>query len=437
MVGGALAGGLLGVAQVAVFSRFLGRAGYGRLALVMGAVAFVKQIVGVRVWEWVTRDLAAAVEARRAGEAADVFRAGLVVSAAVNAVTFVATSAASGLLAAWFVRGQVGAGPIVLYAGTLAASWSYDSCFATLRVLGQFRYLAIQGVVSSAVRVPLLAAVLFASTSAGLADDAVLVRLLGAYVIYEAAFSTQLLLKARRELRAALGPRPAGEPRRSLRSVVARAKGVLFVGSILDTVRLVATRADVLVLGWFVGLEEVALYTAANNFIDGISRVVSPLPQVVFSRVARLAAAKKVEELLALVRKTAWLGLAGGAGMAAALHLLAPALIRLVNGPAYADAVPLLRVLAVIPIWLAGIWMAPTFTSVGRLRWSLEFNLVIVAGKLLALALLVPSSGAWGLAVVNAGYYAVVPLFAAAYYVRVRRLVRSEAFRAGAEEPAR
>jgi O-antigen/teichoic acid export membrane protein len=305
----------------------------------------------------------------------------------------------------------------LVYCGTLAASWSYDACFAVLRTLGRFRFLAIQGVIATAVRVPFLG---FAIVASGSLDV-----LLAAYVVYEGVWSAWLVWKTDREFARAFGVSLRLAPSRPIREVVTEARSLLLVNSALDTVKLVTSRADTLALGWFRPPSEVALYQAAFTFFDGLLRVQQQLYMVLFSHATRLAGRGDHEGLLRLGRSVGSLGLAVGAVIGAALAVGAPYLVWLVFGADYEASTPLLRWLALGALSCSGLWMQPLFVSMGRSSWGLAYNVALLCLKLALLGALTPTHGARGVAMAVGMYYGSVPLFGLGFYLRARAALRA------------
>jgi O-antigen/teichoic acid export membrane protein len=211
----------------------------------------------------------------------------------------------------------------------------------------------------------------------------------------------------------------------------------VIVGSVMDTLKLAATRLDVLVLGWLRAPVAVANYQAAWNFVELTQRVTQPITMVAFADLAKLGATGQGREIARLVGKLSLLALAVTLPACTLLYLLAPALCHLVYGPGYPDAPRLLQLLAFSLLWLTGLWMLPSFVSVGKPMWGLEVVGLMTAVKVLLLVLLAPAHGAAGVAIASLAYALVVPLVLPLYLLRLRRWVSSPEFlaRVPAEPP--
>lgn len=108
---------------------------------------------------------------------------------------------------------------------------------------------------------------------------------------------------------------------------------------------------NTLVLGLICGEREVAWYSLGariTGFVNGLS---TPVTQAVFPRASLLFAGPR-EQAWTLLRRVTLLLLPALALVALALGLFAPLVVRLLAGPDYAGAVPVLRILAVMPLLL-------------------------------------------------------------------------------------
>src|SRR5262249_40300657 len=150
---------------------------------------------------------------------------------------------------------------VVGYGLVLLVNWTYDVAFAVLRVSGKFRFLAAQQVAMSVVRIVVTG------------GSVILWRRLDAtilsYIVVEVIASAWLSFQATRAFHAEIGVsvwRARGATRVPMANLV-------IIGSVMDTLKLAATRLDVLVLGWFRAPVAVANYQAAWNFLDLTQRV--------------------------------------------------------------------------------------------------------------------------------------------------------------------
>jgi O-antigen/teichoic acid export membrane protein len=421
MVGGQIASAALGLVQVAILSRALGKDLYGALVLISTAVITVRQLLSVRVWEWTTRDFTYAFEHRDRARAAFVIKSGLWTGALVNALSLALLTATAPLIARLLLKGQAPTELLVVFGATLLGSFGHDTCFAALRAAGLFRYLSLQGIAIAALRVLVLGATALATRA--------LAAVVWAYVAIELASGAWLLLKMSRVFTGAFATPFWRIPTPGFIAALRRNKRLLFFGSLLDTLKLATARVDVLVLGYLATPASVAVYQAAYSFVDGLNRVTSPVSLVTFSELSRAAAHGDGGGLLRMVRRLRLAGLAGGAALCLGLFAAAPWLLRLVYGREFGDATPVLQALSVTLIWFGTLWMQPAFAAVGKSHWGLEVAAGSIAVKLVLLGLLAPSYAAFGVAVANAIYH-LIPLAVSPWYLaRLKSLVMAPSFK--------
>lgn len=223
-----------------------------------------------------------------------------------------------------------------------------------------------------------------------------------------------------------------------------------FIGLAL-TYREVAARVptwhsirDALSMGWsmFLFRGSVSLYTAGNAFILGlfvspvwvgyyagaekISRaflnMLNPVSQALYPRLSHLVYHAR-DRAVRLARLAVAVMGCGGALLGGLVFILAPPLVRTILGPGYGAAVPVLRILALLPPLIAlsnvfGIqWMLP-------LGMDRAFNAIIIAAGLINIILAVafaPAYLASGMAwsVVSAEMFVTASIYA---LLRRRRL---------------
>ncbi|MET0413414.1 MAG: hypothetical protein ABW217_19050 [Polyangiaceae bacterium] len=421
MVAGQLGAALLGLVQVALLSRALGKDAYGGLVLISTAALTVRQLLSVRVWEWTTKDYTHALEHDDANRAAFVLKSGLMTSALINGLAFLLLWAAAPLVEQYFLKGQVDAGLVIAFGGTFVGSFVYDTCFAVLRAAGLFRYLSLQGLVVALARVLVLG---FAALSSHALE-----RVVFAYVVFELAAGLWIFGKTSRVFTSRFGAPFWRLTTPSFGAALRHNKRLLFFGSLLDTLKLATARLDILLLGYLGTPAAVAVYQAAYNFVDGLNRLTTPVSLVTFSELSRSAAHGDGPVFMQTVRRMSFWGLAAGAILCPTLFVAAPLLVELVYGAQFADAVPVLRALAFTLLWFTVIWMQPAFASAGKAHWGLEVTGISIVLKLGLLAWLVPAYGAFGLALSNAFYYLIPVALLPWYVARLRQLVLAPAFK--------
>jgi PST family polysaccharide transporter len=153
------------------------------------------------------------------------------------------------------------------------------------------------------------------------------------------------------------------------------------------------------VLGLFAAPAVVGYFASAEKISKAVFGLLSPVRDALYPRLSYLAASSQ-EAAARLARTGIALMTAGGAVLAAMLCAGAPWVIRILAGPEFTPAVPVLRLMAALPLLLSVTY------SVG-LQWLLplgrdkDVNRIILCGgvlNLLAAFLLAPRFGALGMA---------------------------------------
>ncbi|HYS02861.1 MAG TPA: oligosaccharide flippase family protein [Candidatus Eisenbacteria bacterium] len=171
------------------------------------------------------------------------------------------------------------------------------------------------------------------------------------------------------------------------------------------------------ILGLFAPAASVGYFVGAERISKNFATLLSPITQAVFPRTSHLASFAR-QEAARLARTSLFLMGSVACAMAAVVFLTAPLLVRLVLGPGFEHAVPVLRVLALLPPLVV-------VTNVLAVQWMLALgldrsvNAVMLAASLLNIGLaiaLVPPYREMGMAVavvasealVTGGLYAVL-----------------------------
>lgn len=178
-------------------------------------------------------------------------------------------------------------------------------------------------------------------------------------------------------------------------------------------------QANILIVGALASPLAVAVFGGAERVIRAGINLLAPVTQAVFPRVARAVPAGAAANRQALT-EAAWM--IGGIGLGISLLALVAAgpIIRLLLGPGYEAAIPLLRGLSALPTLIAigtvlGIhWAIPQ----GHERYFLGSVLIAGGISLTCAVLLIPRLGAWGMVI---GATAAEAWVAGALLARFRR----------------
>jgi len=181
------------------------------------------------------------------------------------------------------------------------------------------------------------------------------------------------------------------------------------------------TVGNAFVLGLFASTTAVGYYAAAEKLSRAAFAALNPVNQAVYPRVVRLVHRVPLEAARLVKRTLGLMGIAGGS-LSVLLFAFAPWIVRVILGKNYYPVVPMLEVLAFLPL-LIGVsgafgllWMLP-------LGMDRPFNIVILTAGLLNLVLaivLAPAYSGQGMAwaVVTAELYVTIAMY---YWLRRKK----------------
>ena len=198
------------------------------------------------------------------------------------------------------------------------------------------------------------------------------------------------------------------------------------------------TVGNAFILGLLANPTAVGYYAGAERISRAFATMLYPVSQAIFPRISHLAHSARAEAAR-LVRTSLVVLESAGVAMAIVIFATAPALVRVLLGPGFEGAVPVLRILALLPPLIA-------MSNVLGIQWSLALDLERLVTALIASAsalnvclafVLVPRYAHVGmaLAVVASEGLVAIGLLAALRYRRldpfaVRTAPRAEAAQA-------
>jgi len=142
------------------------------------------------------------------------------------------------------------------------------------------------------------------------------------------------------------------------------------------------------VLGLLAGPGAAALYNVAERLVLAIQALAGPVTQSVFPRVSLLFA-EDAGRAWGILRRTTKFLLPAIALASLATALLAPWLVRLIGGGGYAGAVPVLRVMAVVPLLVTSSTLLAQLVIV-NLNLTAQLPRIYFGVGILNIMLLVP-----------------------------------------------
>jgi O-antigen/teichoic acid export membrane protein len=387
LTSGWLVRGALGLLASILTARALAPADLGRYAFLVWLAGLLAIALSLGFPTTVTRYTAEAVGARRPGVAGALL--GVVVrwQTSLALLTVLALAAcALAAPAAWRL-------PLLMTALSIPSLVLHGSVAAFLSGLQAFRWQAALGVVTLALQLVLFA--LVATLGGGVAG------FLLAHAIANGVGLAAVATLARREGRR-VGAWPASPPDTAgdARGEMLRYARTVSALVVLDAV--VWQRTEVAFLQMLGTPADVAFYALAFGVAAQVSRIPYHASVVLFPTFPALVGAGRAAELAALHGTAMRYLVLLGAPLAVGLAVTAPALARLLWGPAYAPAGLVLGLLALgsLPAFAAGA--SPAVLHALRRQDRLVRQGVVAAAVDVVLALaLVPVAGALGAAVAN------------------------------------
>ncbi len=380
----------LGLAEIALVARALGVADYGRLALVMAAIAAIKLLVDVRAWEGATRYLAEFLAKREPGLALATLKLALLADALVGLVAYGATVALAGLLGGRLLHQPALQGLIRWYALSLLFTAVNGTAEAVLRVFDRFQDLAARRVVQAGWHLGLVATVVLGGGR--------MRGLIFAYLLSDLAGAALLVGLAGRQVQQRLWAARAAARVRALRPYLREMLWFTAHTALRATLKL-NRQVGILVLGHFASPAEVGYFRVARRLGASIQELSDPFYYAIFPEFARSRGGRQ-GQLAQVVARTARAATLGVLPVVLGGVLFAPALIRAWVGPSYTPAIGPFRVILVAMAFaIATFWGTPAALGSGRPDIATHAVAAGVLVDLLLLFLLVPHHGAMGAAV--------------------------------------
>jgi len=392
LLGGKGVGAVLSLAYLAIVTRTLGVADFGRFALVLSAASVIQTLVSFDSWQIVVRYGQPHLASGDGDALNRVLRFCILID--------LGSAMAGGLIAAFII---LAFGPLMeLSAGMGWQTWIFcmvmmitirSSPTGVLRLFDRFDSGAFAETMIPVGRM----------IGAGLAW--VLMPGITGFLI---AWGAAELLCAISYWWLALrvGGKRLGSWRAG-RALDARGEnpgivGFLTATNLQTTLSSVGQQVAVLVVGLFVGPAGAGLYRLANQLANSLTKISSLLSRSIFVELSRTHSSHGHEALGTLFRRTSRLALVAGAVIIALILTIGHPLLGLIAGKAFLPAYPLLLLLGIAAcIDLVGVSYRPLLMATDRASLSLRITLVST-GLLLAMqAALLPIYGTVGAAGAN------------------------------------
>ena len=392
LLGGKGVGAVLSLAYLAIVTRTLGVADFGRFALVLSAANVIKTLVSFDSWQIVVRYGQPHLASGEGDALNRVLRFCILID--------LGSAVAGGLIAAFII---LAFGPLMeLSAGMGWQTWIFcmvmmitirSSPTGVLRLFDRFDSGAFAETMIPVGRM----------IGAGLAW--ILMPGITGFLI---AWGAAELLCAISYWWLALrvGGKRLGSWRAG-RALDARGEnpgivGFLTATNLQTTLSSVGQQVAVLVVGLFVGPAGAGLYRLANQLANSLTKISSLLSRSIFVELSRTHSSHGHEALGTLFRRTSRLALVAGAVIIALILTIGHPLLGLIAGKAFLPAYPLLLLLGIAAcIDLVGVSYRPLLMATDRASLSLRITLVSTGLLLGMQAALLPIYGTVGAASAN------------------------------------
>lgn len=391
LLGGKGVGAVLSLAYLAIVTRTLGVADFGRFALVLSAATVIKTITSFDSWQIVVRYGQTHLATGNADALNRVLRFCILID--------LASAVVGGAIAAFIILAF--GGLLELPPGMGWQAWIFcmvmmitirSSPTGILRLFDRFDSAALAETMIPVGRmIGAVAALWLMPTITGFLIAWGAAELLCAIAYWGLAL---------REGRGRIGQWRAG------RAMDARTEnpgiiGFLTATNLQTSLSSMGQQVAVLVVGLFVGPVGAGLYRLANQLANSLTKISGLLSRSIFVELSR-SGSQGGEALGALFRRTNRLALVAGAVIIALILVIGHPLLGLIAGRDFLPAYPLLLLLGIAAcIDLIGVSYRPLLMATDRAGLSLRITFISTALLLGMQAALLPLYGTIGAASAN------------------------------------
>ncbi|MEZ4423555.1 MAG: oligosaccharide flippase family protein [Gemmatimonadota bacterium] len=328
----------LALIQGVLLARLLGPSGYGIVGLVLAFAALLSRFFDARSWETAVKYLTDYAERGDSGRGRAVLKGLLAVDLVSALLTCAALVAAAPLAARLFVQDPAAAGLVRIYALTVLGLAPFGMALGLLRIADRYTWMSGFQVLAALAELALTVGTVVSGGS--------LTALMWAFVA-AAGLRTVGALWLLEKAAAELGFRgwlraPLADARDQLREVA----GFWASSNLFAVLKGVHQSIDTLLVGSFLGPAAAGVFRIAKNLSQAVSFPLNPLFQASYPELVRLHAQGDGPALARLYRRLLVGGALAAVGVGVGVALVAGPLVRWTAGPAFLDAVPVLRWMA-------------------------------------------------------------------------------------------
>ena len=391
LLGGKGVGAVLSLAYLAIVTRTLGVADFGRFALVLSAANVIKALVSFDSWQIVVRYGQPHLTAGNGDALNRVLRFCILIDLA-SALAGAAVAGAIILLFGPALGLEPGMGVEVWLFSLLMMITIRSSPTGVLRLFDRFDSAAFAETMIPVGR-------MIGAVAAWLLMPGITGFLL-AWAFAELLCALSYWFLALRVGGDRIGNWRAGralDARRENPGII----GFLTATNLQTSLGSIGQQVAVLIVGGFVGPAGAGLYRLANQLANSLTKISSLLSRSIFVELSRTSA-QGTEALGALFRRTNRLALVAGAVIIALILTIGYPLLGLIAGADFLPAYPLLLMLGISAcIDLAGVSYRPLLMATNRAGLSLRISFLSTLLLLGLQSALLPIYGTKGAAMAN------------------------------------
>jgi O-antigen/teichoic acid export membrane protein len=397
---------LAGFAYSVILARALGVRDFGIFALVLAIATFAGQLLNVTTKEMLIRFLPLHAAASESSSARGLIRAAFLLNLVCAGLVLVALTAGHRLVGAYFFDGHNIAACLVV-AGFIVAGQTIlvESSTGVLRAQGQVRWMAMAQVALQLGRLGLTLAAL----AIGMRSPLAMLWVSAACVLlFALTHNLRLAGVVRRHY--------PGSTRTHASALGALSAHTSFLRHTYATALLSipSKDLDVNLLGFFAGVESVAVYRVAKNFVAALWALTDPLFLVIYPELAQMFAVNAITRLRGFLSRITAVLAAGAAIVMVSCLFAVPFLIDQLIGRSFGGATTLFYVMmSTMIVWAPLSWLQSFFLAAGRPDIGTKSAAAHAALSLIVYVVAIRTSGPTGAAVgyaINAAAIAIIQL---------------------------
>jgi len=416
--------GFLSLFYLAIATRSLGVVGFGRFALIIGAAQALAGLVTFQTWQVVVKYGMVPMEAGDEAALSRLYRAGALLDAGS---ALLGTALAAAILAVW---GEAfGIGPTLSRATLIFVVVQLLTIRSTplgiLRLRDEFRLSAVADSVTPAARfVGTVLVALIHPTVQGFLAAWALAELLTAATYWIMVARTGDLALIRRG--GAAGEGRGGGGLAMLRGEPGLIRFALSTNA-SATLGLSAKQVPLLLVGAALGPAAAGTFRLASQIAQALAKLSQLVSRAAFPELVRSVREARAAALRRMMARMLAASTAAGALILGVVALCGDDVLRLVGGPGYVSAYPVLMWMAVAGcLELATVGLETVMTAQGRAGTVFVLRAASVVVTFAAAAWALPVLGTRGMAVaVAAGAASALALMAAAAWAGQPRFSRA------------